>query len=89
MSADDRRSTRVVERGEEIYQRELKARLEPEHDGAFLILDIDTGDYEIDRDEVAAMQRAMARRPEGVRYIKRIGHSAAHRIGGRTGRAQP
>jgi hypothetical protein len=73
----------VVRRGEEIYQRDLKSKVEPTHNGEFLVLDIDTGDYEIDPDEVAALRRAVDRHPEGTRYIKRIGYSATHRLGGR------
>jgi hypothetical protein len=76
-------SEEVVQRGEELYQRDLRDQIEDAHKGKFLVLDIETGDYEIDADEVAAVKRAMARRPEGVRYIKRIGYSAAHRLGGR------
>jgi hypothetical protein len=73
----------VVQRGEELYQRNLRDQVEDAHKGEFLVLDIETGDYEIDTDEVAAVKRAVARRPDGVRYIKRIGHSAAHRLGAR------
>lgn len=76
-------SDEVVERGEELYQRALRDQLEHAHRGEFLVLDIETGDYEVDADEVAAVQRAVSRRPNGVRYIKRIGHAAAHRLGGR------
>ena len=83
MSHSHQSSADVVRRGEEIYERELRNRVEPQHNGKFMVLDIDTGAYEIDADEVAALQRAMARNPAGTRYIKRIGYSAAHRLGGR------
>ena len=36
-----------------------------------------------------AFQRAMARNPDGRRYLKRIGFPAAHRLGGRMGVGQP
>jgi hypothetical protein len=78
-----RTSEEIVRLGEERYQRELQGKVEPLHEGKFLVLDVDTGDYEIDADEVAALRRAMARRPDGARFIKRIGYPAAHRLGGR------
>ena len=73
----------VVRRGEEIYQRDLKSKVEPIHNGEFLVLDLDTGSFEIDPDEVTALRRAIDRHPEGTRYIKRIGYSVSHRLGGR------
>jgi hypothetical protein len=82
-------SQEIARRGEEIYQREFRDKLEPTHTGKFLVIDIDTGDYELDADEVAALQRAMARNPDGARYLKRIGFAAAHRLGGRLRVGQP
>jgi len=79
----------IVRRGEERYERDLRDRLEPLHKGEFLVLDIDSGDYEIDPDESAALQRARARRPQGLRFVKRIGYAVAHRIGGPLRAARP
>jgi hypothetical protein len=78
---DDARE--IARRGEEIYERDLKEQLEPAHTGKFLVIDIDTGDSELDTDEVAAFQRVMARNPDGRRYLKRIGFPVTHRLGGR------
>ena len=47
------------------------------------MLDIDTGDYELDPSELAAFQRARARSPRGIFCFLRIGHRTAARIGGR------
>ena len=79
----------IARRGEEIYEREFKDKLEPAHIGKFLVIDIDTGDSEMDSDEVAAFQRAMARNPDGRRYLKRIGFSAAHHLRSRMRVGQP
>jgi hypothetical protein len=74
----------VVRRGEEIYQKDLRAVVEPEHIGKFLALDVETGDYEIDLSEIAVIDRANARRPDGARTrcLLRIGSRATHQIGG-------
>ena len=72
----------IARRGEEIYERDLRARVEPAHIGDFLVVDVDTGDYEVDPDEVVALKRAYARHPEGSRYLIRVGYLAAHQIGG-------
>ena len=38
----------VAARGKEIYQLQLRDKVEPEHKGKFWSVDIETGDYEID-----------------------------------------
>jgi len=72
----------VVERGEAIYEREIRPLVEPEHVGKFLVVDIETGAYEIDADELAASVRAFEKNPSGARYLVRVGYTAAHQIGG-------
>jgi hypothetical protein len=49
--------------------------------GKFLVLDIETGDYEIDSDELSALRRAKEKNPDAALYILRVGYPAAYRIG--------
>ena len=53
----------VAQRGEAMYERQIRARVEPEHQGQFVVIDIETGDYELDVDDLAATKRALAKRP--------------------------
>ena len=73
----------IARRGQEHYDRFLRAKIEPEHTGEFLVLDVETGEYELDEDEMAAIQRASTRHPDGQFYILRVGYRAAHCIGAR------
>jgi hypothetical protein len=75
----------LVRRGQEYYEKFLRAKLLPEHKGEFVVLDPDTGDYEIDEDEVAAMDRMVAKHPNDVFYILRVGYRAAESFGGDDG----
>jgi len=70
-----------VRRGQDYYDRFLRDKLEPEHKGKYLVLDIETGEYEMDADEMAAIDRARARMPETLFYILRVGCPTADRIG--------
>ena len=72
----------VVRRGKALYEQQLQAQVEPGNTGKFLVIDIETGEYEIDRDEVAALKRAKAKRSDAPLYMLRIGHRAAYQIGG-------
>jgi hypothetical protein len=79
----------IVRRGEEIYKQKIRAQVEPQHKGKFLVVDVDTGDYEIDSDELAAFQRARSKRPDAQLYLLRIGYPTAYRLGGRFGTISP
>ena len=72
----------VVRRGEEIYDREIRARVEPQHRGKYLVIDIETGDYDMDTDELAVVRRVKAKHPGGTRCLLRVGYPYVHRLGG-------
>lgn len=82
MSATTVSRTEIAERGEKIYQQQIRANVESQHDGKFLVLDVDTSEFEIDADDLAATKRLKARRPNAVLYGLRIGSPAAYRLGG-------
>ena len=73
----------VARRGEAIYEQHLRANVEAQHRGKFLVLDIETGAYEIDDDDLVATKRALATRPDAVLYGLRIGYPTAYRLGAR------
>ena len=70
-------------RGDEIYEQEVLPRLTPEDEGKFVLIDIETGDYEVHRDELAASDRLFARRPEAQIWFRQIGSRYARRFGPR------
>jgi hypothetical protein len=74
-------SEEIAQRGQAIYDQQIRAHVETTHRGKFLVLNIDTEEYEVDRDELAALQRARAKNPDGAFYILRIGATATYRLG--------
>jgi hypothetical protein len=75
-------------RGDEWYERVLRPRVRPDDEGKFVAIDIETGEYEIDDDELAASDRLLARRPDAQIWLTRIGYRYARRFGPRRARAQ-
>ncbi len=49
-------------RGDEIYDRDISPHVGPNDEGKFVVIDIETGAYEIDQDELAASDRLLAHR---------------------------
>ena len=70
----------VTTRGEAVYQK-LQTKVEPRHNGKFLVIDIQTEDYEIDDLGTVAINRLLSKHPDAVIYLLRIGHRAAYRMG--------
>jgi hypothetical protein len=70
-------------RGDEIYERDIRPHLEAVREGQFVALDIETGVYEVDADELAASDRLMARIPNAQIWLRRVGSRYARRFGPR------
>ena len=79
----------VAARGEALYAQQIRAQVEATHQGEFVVVDIETGDYEMDPDDLVATQRALAKRPEAILYGLRVGAPTAYRLGGRFATPQP
>jgi hypothetical protein len=70
-------------RGDELYEREVRPNLKSEDNGKFVAIDIETGAYEIDCDELAASDRLLARHPDAQVWLKRVGSDYVRRFGPR------
>jgi hypothetical protein len=68
--------------GMEIYRRDIRDKVMPQHKGKFLFLDIESGDYEIDDDDSRAEEILRARRPDGVLLGLRVGYKSAYTLAG-------
>ena len=70
-----------AKRGQTIFDREIAGAVRPEDDGKFVAIDIDSEDFELDKDDYAATERLLVRHPDAQIWLIRIGDEAAYRIG--------
>jgi hypothetical protein len=68
-------------RGDEIYERDIRPHVEAGHEGKFIVIDIETGAYDIDADELVASDRLLARHPDAQSWFTRFGSRYARRFG--------
>ena len=54
--------------GEAIYREQIQPQVEPVEKGKFVVIDVETGDYEIDVGDAAATRRLLKRRPAAITY---------------------
>lgn len=74
-------SDEISRRGQILYDQKVRSKIADSEKGKFLVLDIETGEYEIDADELAAVQRAKTKHNDAALYMVRIGHPTAYRLG--------
>ena len=73
----------TVERGRNIYKREIREKVEPEHIGEFVAIDVDSGCWALGDSIEEARDRLDSVRPEAVDVLlEKIGYNATGSIGG-------
>ena len=66
--------------GKGMYAR-LRPQLEAEHWGKMVVIDVNSGDYEIADDDLTATLRLFERRPEALTWGERVGCRAPYFMG--------
>jgi hypothetical protein len=79
----------VEARGEAIYEKQIRQGVEVGNKGNFVVIDVESGDFEIDRDDLAATRRLLQKRPDAVLYGVRIGYPTAYTLGGHAACEKP
>ncbi|AUB38080.1 hypothetical protein COO91_04039 [Nostoc flagelliforme CCNUN1] len=75
-------------RGDEIYDSQVRPQVEANNYGKIVAIDIETGGWEIDTDEISASKRLETRYPDaqiwfvrvGSRYVRRFGAGRIHKL---------
>jgi hypothetical protein len=70
-------------RGDEIYEQSVRPRVGPDDDLKFVAIDVETGAFEVDAGELAAIAHLTACRPDAAVWLRRVGRPYAYRFGAR------
>ncbi len=73
----------TAQRGDEIYERQIRAQVEAGNYGKIVAIDVDTGAYALEETALAASRRLQAKQPSAEVWFVRVGHRALHHIGAR------
>lgn len=72
----------TARRGDEIYERDIRAQVEAENRGKVVAIDVETGVYALDETALAASARLRQEHPQATEiWLVRVGHRALHRLG--------
>ena len=74
----------IARLGDEIYERDIRPKVEADHHGEVVAIDVDTGDWAIGDNVIAATDRLRTQRSEAIDvWSARVGHHAMYHFGGR------
>jgi hypothetical protein len=72
----------IARRGEELYEQRIRPKVETEANvGKIIVIDVKSGDYEIDDVGLRASRRIRTRHPNAVLLGLRIGYDAVEGFG--------
>lgn len=73
----------IVKRGNAIFEKDILRHVKSRNPLDFVLIDIETGDYEVDAKHLAAHERLRERHPDAQIYARRVGCRYLHHFGGR------
>jgi len=75
-----------AQRGDLIYQTQIRPQIETGNHGKIVAIDIETGDFEVANSTILAVDKLYERKPDAQPWVIRIGHRAVFRFGSRSQR---
>jgi hypothetical protein len=72
----------IVSRGKQIYDEKIRSQVDPANIDRIVAIDVESGDFAVADESLAACQLLIDRNPDSQIYIHRIGHFAVDRLGG-------
>ena len=69
-------------RGDAIFEQSIRPLLKRVDQNQFVVIDIESGSYEVDADECVASDRLRARIPNAQIWLRRVGSKYARHFGG-------
>ena len=85
MNAPTRPTAEIARLGKEIYERDIRPKMDDGHHGEYVAIDVDTGDWTDADTDGDALERLRARHPGAVDVLmERVGYRALHSFGAGT-----
>ncbi|MBU1262938.1 hypothetical protein KKG61_05690 [bacterium] len=70
-----------IKRANLIYERQLREKLERDHKGEFIAIEINSGDFFLGKNEIEAYEKGIEKYPTKTFVYKRVGYKATHFVG--------
>ena len=71
----------AARRGDEIYEQDVRPKVGAQDHGKYVAIDIETRQWEMDADEMAANHHLRGRIPDAQIWMTRVGYGYTRRFG--------
>ena len=83
MNAPTRPKEEIARLGQEIYERDIRRKVEAGHHGEVVAIDVDSGNWAVGDNVIAATDRLREKLPGAVNVLsERVGYPALYHFGG-------
>ena len=82
VNAPTRPKEEIARLGKEIYERDIRPKVEAGHCGEYVAIDVETADWAMADTDGKALERLRSQRPDAVNVLmERVGYRALHSFG--------
>ena len=82
VNAPTRPKEEIARLGKEIYERDIRPKVEAGHCGEYVAIDVETADWAMADTDGEALERLRSQRPDAVNVLmERVGYRALHSFG--------
>jgi len=64
----------IAKRGEEIYFSVIQQQLEPQHNGDYVVIEVETGNFTYNSNPLVALKEAQQKYPGKLFHVIRVGY---------------
>ena len=83
-TAPTRPRDEIARLGDEVYERDIRHKVEADHHGEVVAIDVDSDSWAIGDNVIAVTDRLRTQRPGAIDvWLLRVGYRALHHFGGR------
>ena len=73
----------IARLGDEIYERNVRKQVAADHDGEYVAIDVESGEWAVAGEERAAAEGLRAQQPDAIDvWLLRVGYRAVGSLGG-------
>ena len=82
VNAPTRPTAEIARLGKEIYERDIRLKVEADHHGEVVAIDVDSGDWAIADTASVAAKQLREQRPDAGVWLMRVGYRTLRHFGG-------
>ena len=82
VNAPTRPKSEIALLGKEIYQRDIRPRVEADHLGEVVAIDVDSGKYALGQNAITASESLREQHPDAQVWLMRVGYPTLRSFGG-------